>query len=147
MTEPGSAVADNTAPATPIEALLVLCALTLLASSVFTPQIAAVAGRIAGPVGASAAVVLVFLGRAIASVAGMLLGSLLGATTRWRTAFVTMGLLSMATDVALWLILPKAWLGRCFHGMPGGRYSATKRGQNFLGNAGNAWNLSCQQWA
>jgi MFS transporter, DHA1 family, inner membrane transport protein len=93
------------------EWLLALRALALLAAAVFTPQAAAVAGRIAGPAGASGAVVFVFLGWSIASVAGLPLGALAGAFAGWPVAFGALGLLAVATAAFAWRVLPRGMAG------------------------------------
>ncbi len=93
------------------EVLLALRVLALLLAAVFTPQAAAVAGRLAGPAGASAAVVFVFLGWSISSVAGMPLGSLFGALAGWRAAFLGMGLCAALAAVAVWFALPRGMAG------------------------------------
>jgi MFS transporter, DHA1 family, inner membrane transport protein len=91
--------------------LLALRILALLAAAVFTPQAAAAAGRLAGPAGASAAVVFVFLGWSISSVAGMPLGSLFGALAGWRAAFAGMGLCAALAAGAVWFALPRGMAG------------------------------------
>jgi MFS transporter, DHA1 family, inner membrane transport protein len=93
------------------DVLLALRVLALLVAAVFTPQAAAVAGRIAGPAGASAAVVFVFLGWSVSSVAGMPLGSLFGALAGWRAAFAGTGLCAALAAGVVWFTLPRGMAG------------------------------------
>jgi MFS transporter, DHA1 family, inner membrane transport protein len=96
-----SALAPN------FDSLLALRAACLIAVAAFTPQAAASAGVMAGPEHRAGAVVFVFLGWSIASVAGMPLGALAGAYTGWRVAFAGFGVLTMLGALWVWRAVPR----------------------------------------
>jgi predicted MFS family arabinose efflux permease len=88
--------------------LLALRVITLIAAAAFTPQAAASAGIIAGPANRAGAVVFVFLGWSIASVAGMPLGAYIGSITGWRAAFAGFGVLTLLGAWWVWRAVPAA---------------------------------------
>jgi predicted MFS family arabinose efflux permease len=88
------------------EGLVALRVVTLIAAAAFTPQAAASAGLIAGPANRAGAVVFVFLGWSIASVAGMPLGAYIGSYTGWRIAFAGFGALTLLGAWWVWRAVP-----------------------------------------
>lgn len=80
--------------------------LGVVASALFTPQAAACIALLTVPSQRGRAITLVFLGWSIASVAGMPLGAWIGGTLGWRSAFATVGLLSLISAMWVWRALP-----------------------------------------
>lgn len=78
-----------------------LRALTVLSAAVFTPQAAAAMGYMSTPAHRGRAITFVFMGWAIASVAGMPLAAWVGERLGWRVA---MGLVALAALLAAVLV-------------------------------------------
>ena len=88
-------------------ALLALRVLTMFAPAIFTPQAAACVGLLVPPEHRGRAITFVFLGWSVASVLGMPLGAFIGGTLGWRSAFVMVALLSLASAVWVWRAMPE----------------------------------------
>lgn len=76
-------------------------ALTVLSAAVFTPQAAATAGFMSTPARRGQAITFVFMGWAVASVAGMPLAAWVGERLGWRVA---MGGIAVAAVISAWLV-------------------------------------------
>lgn len=87
-------------------ALLPLRVLTMIAPAIFTPQAAACVGLLVPPEQRGRAITFVFLGWSVASVLGMPIGAYVGGTFGWRSAFVLVGFLSLASAVWVWRAMP-----------------------------------------
>ena len=81
-------------------------ALTVLSAAVFTPQAAATAGFMSTPARRGQAITFVFMGWAIASVAGMPLTAWVGERLGWRVAMVAIGVGALASAWLVWRHLP-----------------------------------------
>jgi predicted MFS family arabinose efflux permease len=86
--------------------LLPLRVLTLIAPAIFTPQAAACVGLLVPPQERGRAITFIFLGWSVASVVGMPIGAYVGGTLGWRSAFVLIALLSLASALWLWRAMP-----------------------------------------
>jgi predicted MFS family arabinose efflux permease len=86
--------------------LVAVRAVTVLAAAVFTPQAAAAVGFMAPPEQRGRAITFIFLGWSIASVLGMPMGSWIGETEGWASAFAVVGLLALASAGWLWWVMP-----------------------------------------
>ncbi|SEF20845.1 Predicted arabinose efflux permease, MFS family [Amycolatopsis pretoriensis] len=64
------------------------------------------APRLVGPAAAGRATSVIFAAVPLGSVLGVPLGTLVGQLAGWRTAFLLVGLLSVGTAAALWLVTP-----------------------------------------
>jgi predicted MFS family arabinose efflux permease len=89
------------------EMLLAIRVVTTLSAGVFTPQAAATVGLLLPPERRAAGITFIFLGWSIASVLGMPLGSLIGATLGWRTAYALLALLSLIAAAGVWWGIPR----------------------------------------
>jgi len=89
------------------EMLLAIRIVTTLSAGVFTPQAAAAVGVLLPPERRSAAIAFIFLGWSSASVLGMPLGSWIGATLGWRTAYALLAILSIVAMAGVWWGLPR----------------------------------------
>jgi MFS transporter, DHA1 family, inner membrane transport protein len=89
------------------EMLLAIRVVTTLSAGVFTPQAAATVGLLLPPERRGAGITFIFLGWSIATVLGMPLGSLIGATLGWRTAYGILALLSLIAVVGVWWRIPR----------------------------------------
>ena len=87
-------------------ALLPLRVLAVIAAAIFTPQAAACVGLLVPPEQRGRAITFVFLGWSVASVLGMPLAAFIGGTLGWRSAFVAVGILSLASAVWVWRDMP-----------------------------------------
>lgn len=88
------------------EQLLATRVLAAVSAAVFTPQAAAVLGLLVTPAQRTQATSAIMLGWALASVLGVPLGVWIGHALGWRAALGTIGLASLATAAALWMLLP-----------------------------------------
>jgi predicted MFS family arabinose efflux permease len=87
--------------------LLILRVLTVVSAGIFTPQAAACVGLIVRPERRAACIAFIFIGWSVASVAGVPLGSLIGAWVGWRSAFGLMALLSLLALLFVWQTIPR----------------------------------------
>jgi predicted MFS family arabinose efflux permease len=83
-----------------------LRAATVLGAAVFTPQAAAAVGFMAPPAQRGRAITFIFLGWSVASVLGMPLGSWIGETYGWSSAFAVVGAMALAAAAWLWVAMP-----------------------------------------
>lgn len=81
--------------------LMVVRTIAMLAPAIYTPQAAATIGLLVPPQRRSSAVATIFLGWSIASIAGMPVGSLIGAHVSWRAGFGFVAVL--AAIAAVWV--------------------------------------------
>lgn len=95
-----SALAPNFA------ALLPLRVLALLSPAIFTPQAAACVGLLVPPEQRGRAITFIFVGWSLASVLGMPISAFVGGTLGWRSAFVLVALLSLASALWVWRAMP-----------------------------------------
>ncbi|HMN78677.1 MAG TPA: MFS transporter [Burkholderiaceae bacterium] len=86
--------------------LMVIRTVAMLAPAVFTPQAAATIGLMVPPERRASAVTAIFLGWSIASVAGMPIGSLIGAHIGWRASFAFVGMLAAIATVWVARVTP-----------------------------------------
>jgi predicted MFS family arabinose efflux permease len=86
--------------------LLVLRVLALVPPAIFTPQAAASLGLLVPASQRGRAITFIFLGWSLASVLGMPVGALVGGTFGWRSAFIMVALLSVASAAWVWRALP-----------------------------------------
>jgi predicted MFS family arabinose efflux permease len=86
--------------------LALLRAATVLGAAVFTPQAAAAVGFMAPPAQRGRAITFIFLGWSVASVLGMPLGSWIGETYGWGSAFAVVGAMALAAAAWLWVAMP-----------------------------------------
>jgi predicted MFS family arabinose efflux permease len=89
------------------ETLLAIRVVTTLSAGVFTPQAAATVGLLLPPERRGAGITFIFLGWSIASVLGMPIGSLIGATLGWRTAYGLLAALSLLAAAGIWYGIPR----------------------------------------
>jgi MFS transporter, DHA1 family, inner membrane transport protein len=89
------------------EMLLAIRVVTTLSAGVFTPQAAATVGVLLPPERRGAGITFIFLGWSTASVLGMPMGSLIGATLGWRTAYAVLAVLSAIAAVGIWWRIPR----------------------------------------
>jgi len=89
------------------EMLLAVRVVTTLAAGVFTPQAAATVGLLLPPERRGAGITFIFLGWSIATVLGMPMGSLIGATLGWRTAYGLLSVLSLIAMAGVWWGIPR----------------------------------------
>ena len=87
-------------------ALLPVRVLALLSPAIFTPQAAACVGLLVPPEQRGRAITFVFLGWSVASVLGMPMGAFIGGLWGWRSAFVVVSLLSLASALWVWRAMP-----------------------------------------
>jgi predicted MFS family arabinose efflux permease len=87
-------------------ALLPLRVLALLSPAIFTPQAAASVGLLVPPEQRGRAITFIFLGWSVASVLGMPISAFVGGTLGWRSAFVLVGILSLASALWVWHAMP-----------------------------------------
>src|SRR4051812_46762158 len=92
--------------ATSFGMLMPLRVLTMISPAIFTPQAAACIGLLVPAHQPGRAITFVFLGWSVASVLGMPIGALIGGTFGWRTAFLVIAALSLASGVWVWRALP-----------------------------------------
>lgn len=95
-----SALAPNFA------ALLPLRVLALLSPAIFTPQAAACVGLLVPPEQRGRAITFIFVGWSVASVLGLPISAFVGGTLGWRSAFVLVALLSLASALWVWRAMP-----------------------------------------
>jgi MFS transporter, DHA1 family, inner membrane transport protein len=88
------------------EQLLATRVLAAISAAVFTPQAAAVLGVLVAPAQRTQATSGIMLGWALASVLGVPLGVWIGHALGWRAALGAIGLVSLATACAAWMLLP-----------------------------------------
>lgn len=74
---------------------------------VFWALIAIVASRIVAPEKSALATTLAFAGAAGATILGVPIGTWLGTTWDWHTAFVVLAVVCFATALALWALVPR----------------------------------------
>jgi MFS transporter, DHA1 family, inner membrane transport protein len=89
------------------EMLLAIRVVTTLSAGVFTPQAAATVGVLLPPERRGAGITFIFLGWSTASVLGMPMGSLIGATLGWRTAYAVLAVLSAIAAAGVWWGIPR----------------------------------------
>lgn len=94
------------AAAPDFEPLLWLRVITMVSAAVFTPQAASTIGLIVTPEQRPGAIAFIFIGWSMASVAGIPLASLLGATVGWQATYLLMAILSAAGAAIVWTSLP-----------------------------------------
>ncbi len=87
--------------------LLAVRVVTVIAAAVFTPQAAATLGVMLPPGRRAAGVTFIFLGWSAAAVAGIPLGSLIGAQLGWRAAFALLALLALAVACGVARTVPR----------------------------------------
>lgn len=80
--------------------------LTSVGAALFTAQAASAAALLVPPEARGRAIAFVFLGWAVASVAGLPLGSYIAAVWGWRAGFGLVAAGAMAGAAAVWLFLP-----------------------------------------
>jgi predicted MFS family arabinose efflux permease len=88
-------------------ALLPLRMFAVLGAAVFTPQAAVTVGLLMPACKRNGAIVTIFLGWSVASVAGMPLGSLVGGTFGWRAGFLLVGMLTVIAAIWVARVTPK----------------------------------------
>lgn len=86
--------------------LLPLRVLALVSPAIFTPQAAACLGLLVPPPQRGQAITFIFLGWSLASVLGMPVSALVGGSFGWRSAFVMVGVLSLASAAWVWRAMP-----------------------------------------
>ena len=86
--------------------LMMVRVLSVISPAIFTPQAAACIGQLVPAAQRGRAISLVFLGWSVASVLGMPLGAWIGGTLGWRAAFALVGLLSFASAIWVWRVMP-----------------------------------------
>lgn len=86
--------------------LLILRVFAVVTPAVFTPQAASCIGLLVPPAQRGRAISFVFMGWSIASVVGMPLGAWLGGMFGWRSAFLAVSLMAVASAVWVWRELP-----------------------------------------
>lgn len=86
--------------------LMAVRVFAVISPAIFTPQAAACVGLLVPPEQRGRAITLVFLGWSVASVVGMPLGSWIGGTLGWRSAFAFVALLSVVSALWVWRTLP-----------------------------------------
>lgn len=86
--------------------LLALRVLALVPPAIFTPQAAASLGLLVPPEERGRAITFVFLGWSVASVLGMPISAFVGGTLGWRSAFVLVALLAVASGLWVWRAVP-----------------------------------------
>lgn len=86
--------------------LLPLRVLSMVAPAIFTPQAAACVGLLVAPQLRGRAITFIFVGWSVASVLGMPMAALLGGTLGWRSAFVLVGALGLASAWWVWRSMP-----------------------------------------
>jgi predicted MFS family arabinose efflux permease len=87
--------------------LLIIRALMVISAGIFTPQAAATVGLMVPPGKRASSVAFIFIGWSIASVAGLPIGSLIGAFLGWRLAYAAMAVLALIAAILVWRTLPK----------------------------------------
>jgi predicted MFS family arabinose efflux permease len=87
-------------------ALLPLRVLALLSPAIFTPQAAACVGLLVPPEQRGRAITFIFVGWSVASVLGLPISAFVGGTLGWRSAFVLVALLSLASALWVWRAMP-----------------------------------------
>lgn len=87
--------------------LLLLRTLAMLAAAIFTPQAAACVGLLVPEHQRARAITLVLMGWSLASVLGMPLGSWIGGIYGWRSAFVLVAALSLASSAWIFWLMPR----------------------------------------
>jgi predicted MFS family arabinose efflux permease len=88
--------------------LLALRVLALVPPAIFTPQAAASLGLLVPASQRGRAITFIFLGWSLASVLGMPISAFVGGTLGWRSAFVLVAVLSVASAAWVWRALPRA---------------------------------------
>ena len=88
------------------ESLLAARVLAVVSPAIFTPQAAACIGLLVPATQRGRAVTFVFLGWSVASVLGMPISALIGGLAGWRSAFVLVGVLSLASAAWVWRAMP-----------------------------------------
>lgn len=86
--------------------LLPLRVAAMVAPAIFTPQAAACVGLLVPAAQRGRAITFIFVGWSVASVLGMPMAAYLGGTFGWRSAFVAVGVLSLASAVWVWRSMP-----------------------------------------
>ena len=86
--------------------LLLVRVFAVLAPAVFTPQAASCVSQLVAPSQRGRAITLVFLGWSVASVVGMPMGSWIGGTWGWQSAFATVGVLALVSALWIWRVTP-----------------------------------------
>lgn len=86
--------------------LLPLRVISMVAPAIFTPQAAACVGLLVPPQQRGRAITFIFVGWSVASVLGMPIAAFLGGTLGWRSAFVLVGVLGLASAWWVWRSMP-----------------------------------------
>lgn len=102
-----SAATAATAAAQNVAVYLVARLIAGLGIGVFWALIAIVASRIVRPERAALATTVAFTGAAAATILGVPLGTWLGTTWTWHTAFFVLAALCLVTAGALWVLVPR----------------------------------------
>lgn len=89
-----------------MELLLPLRVLAAISPAVFTPQAASCVGLLVPPQQRGRAITFIFMGWSLASVFGMPLASYVGGVLGWQSAFVLVGVMSLAAAAWVWRALP-----------------------------------------
>lgn len=103
-----------TALAPNVAVYLVARFLAGLGIGVFWALIAIVASRIVAPEKSALAMTLAFSGASAAAILGVPIGTWLGTTWTWRTAFAVLAALCAVTAVALWALVPRVLVDEKF---------------------------------
>jgi MFS transporter, DHA1 family, inner membrane transport protein len=85
--------------------LVVVRAVMLVGAAIFSPQAAATVGLLVPPEKRAGTIAFIFIGWSVASVAGIPLGSLIGAQFGWQTAYGLAGGLALIGAMGLWFTL------------------------------------------
>jgi predicted MFS family arabinose efflux permease len=88
-------------------ALVGIRAVAMLGAAVFTPQAAATIGLMVSPAQRASALTTILLGWSLASVAGMPIGSLIGAHVSWRAGFGFVALLALVAAIWVARVTPR----------------------------------------
>jgi MFS transporter, DHA1 family, inner membrane transport protein len=91
--------------------LLIIRILMVSAAGIFSPQAAAAVSLMLPVERRPSAIAFIFIGWSVASVLGIPLGTILGASIGWREVYGIMALLSVLSAIAVWMTLPKGLYG------------------------------------
>jgi MFS transporter, DHA1 family, inner membrane transport protein len=92
--------------------LLIIRILMISAAGIFSPQAAATVSLLLPPERRASAISFIFIGWSVASVAGIPLGSYLGAHIGWRNVFMIMSALSAFSGLLVWLTVRPGLFGK-----------------------------------
>lgn len=92
--------------------LLIIRVLMISAAGIFSPQAAATVSLLLPVERRASAISFIFIGWSVASVAGIPLGSYLGAALGWRSVFMIMAALSIFSGLAVWFTVRPGLYGK-----------------------------------